>query len=96
MIRAYQVRGHHIANLDPLHISGADLDGRVPPELKLDYYGWTEADMTKEFRLGDGILPRFKGQVKDDTMTLGQIIDELKQMYCTYVHSCMKTTADDR
>lgn len=96
MIRAYQVRGHHIANLDPLHISGADLDGRVPPELKLDYYGWTEADMTKEFRLGDGILPRFKGQVKNDTMTLGQIIDELKQMYCTYVHSCMKTTADDR
>lgn len=84
MIRAYQVRGHHIANLDPLHISGADLDGRVPPELKLDYYGWTEADMTKEFRLGDGILPRFKGQVKNDTMTLGQIIDELKQMYCTY------------
>lgn len=96
MIRAYQVRGHHIANLDPLHISGADLDGRVPPELKLDYYGWTEADMTKEFRLGDGILPRFKGQVKNDTMTLGQIIDELKQMYCTYAHSCMKTTADDR
>ncbi|AFR93179.1 oxoglutarate dehydrogenase (succinyl-transferring), E1 component [Cryptococcus neoformans C23] len=95
LIRAYQVRGHHIANLDPLHISGADLDGRVPPELKLDYYGWTEADMTKEFRLGDGILPRFKGQVKDDTMTLGQIIDELKQMYCTHV-GCQYVHISDR
>lgn len=94
MIRAYQVRGHHIANLDPLHISGADLDGRVPPELTLDYYGWTEADLKKEFSLGDGILPRFKGQVKDDTMTLGQIIDELKQMYCMFALSCMTATAN--
>nr|XP_018263955.1 oxoglutarate dehydrogenase (succinyl-transferring), E1 component [Kwoniella dejecticola CBS 10117]OBR86113.1 oxoglutarate dehydrogenase (succinyl-transferring), E1 component [Kwoniella dejecticola CBS 10117] len=86
LIRAYQVRGHHIANLDPLHISDADLDSRVPPELKLDYYGWTEADMKKEFNLSDGILPRFKGSVDNDKLTLGQIIEELKRMYCTCTH----------
>ncbi|WVQ70209.1 oxoglutarate dehydrogenase (succinyl-transferring), E1 component [Kwoniella botswanensis] len=85
LIRAYQVRGHHIANLDPLHISDADLDSRVPPELKLEYYGWTEADLKKEFKLSDGILPRFKGSVESDKLTLGQIIEELKRMYCTHV-----------
>ncbi len=75
------MRGHHMANLDPLHIADADLDSRVPPELKLDYYSWTDADLTKEFDI-TGILPRFDGAVKDNKMTLGQIIEELKRMYC--------------
>lgn len=82
LIRAYQVRGHHMANLDPLHILDADLDSRVPPELKLDYYGWSEEDMKKEFKLSSGILPRFVGKVPEDKMTLGEIIGELKRMYC--------------
>ena len=71
-----------MANLDPLHVSDADLDSRVPPELKLDYYGWTEDDLKKEFKITNGILPRFVGHVSDDSMTLGQIIEELKRMYC--------------
>ncbi|KAL7422265.1 2-oxoglutarate dehydrogenase E1 component [Cryptotrichosporon argae] len=91
LVRAYQVRGHHVANLDPLRIQDADLDSRVPPELKLDYYGWTEADLDKKFKLGSGILQRFVGHVKDDELTLRQIIDELKRMYCAsigfqYIH----------
>lgn len=85
LVRAYQVRGHHIAKLDPLGISNADLSNQVPPELTLEYYGWTEADLSKEFKLGPGILPRFVGSVKDDKLTLGQLIDELKRMYCTNV-----------
>ena len=72
-----------MANLDPLHIANADLDSRVPPELKLDYYQWTEADMKKEFSVA-GILPSFVGHVKGDKMTLGQIIEELKRMYCKH------------
>jgi hypothetical protein len=71
-----------MANLDPLHISNADLDSKVPPELTLDYYGWTEADLKQEFQLSAGILPRFVGTVPGDKMTLGQIINELKTMYC--------------
>lgn len=82
LVRAYQVRGHHIANLDPLRILDADLDAHVPPELTLDYYGWTEADLSKEFSLSSAILPRFVGHVADDKMTLGEIINELKTMYC--------------
>lgn len=82
LIRAYQVRGHHTANLDPLRILDADLDTNVPPELKLDYYGWSEADLKKEFSLSSAILPRFMGHVPGDKMTLGEIINELKTMYC--------------
>jgi hypothetical protein len=82
LVRAYQVRGHHIANLDPLRILSADLDANVPPELKLDYYGWTEEDLKKEFSLSTAILPRFMGTVPGDKMTLGEIIHELKTMYC--------------
>lgn len=82
LVRAYQVRGHNMANLDPLHISDADLDSRIPPELKLEYYGWTEKDLEKKFKVSEGILPRYVGHVENDTMSLGQIIDELKRMYC--------------
>lgn len=60
----------------------ADLDANVPPELKLDYYGWSEADLSKEFSLSSAILPRFMGHVAGDKMTLGEIINELKTMYC--------------
>ena len=33
IIRAYQIRGHNKAKLDPLGISDADLESSVPPEL---------------------------------------------------------------
>ena len=33
LIRAYQIRGHNIATLDPLGINDADLDDSMPPEL---------------------------------------------------------------
>lgn len=85
LIRAYQVRGHHVANLDPLHIADADLSSRVPPELTLEHYGWTEEDLKKEFKLSSGILPRFVGHVPGDKMTLAGIIDELKEMYCHHI-----------
>jgi hypothetical protein len=51
--------------------------------LDLEHYGWTEQDLNKEFHLGPGILPRFMGNGKD-VMTLKEIIDELKRMYCAY------------
>ena len=81
LVRAFQVRGHHIASLDPLGIAQADLDDAVPPELKLDYYGWDESHMSKEFDITN-ILPRFAGTVPNNMMSLGQIVDELKTMYC--------------
>jgi hypothetical protein len=35
-----QIRGHHIADLDPLGISSADLDDRIPPELLYNHYSF--------------------------------------------------------
>jgi 2-oxoglutarate dehydrogenase E1 component len=49
MVRAFQVRGHEIADLDPLKIT---FDGKSAPELTPAYYGFTEADMDRKFYLG--------------------------------------------
>ena len=80
LIRAYQVRGHTMADLDPLGILNADLDSHIPPELKLDYYGWTESDLSKEFNI-KSVFPRFLSAYPEGKMTLGQIVDELKKIY---------------
>jgi 2-oxoglutarate dehydrogenase E1 component len=81
-VRAYQVRGHHVADLDPLGILDADLESKTPPELELSHYGFTERDLDKQISLGPGILPHF---MKDgrNTMPLREIIAECKRIYCT-------------
>lgn len=80
-MRAYQVRGHHVAKLDPLGILDADLSDHVPVELELSHYGWTQRDLSKEFNLGPGILPHFAKQGVR-SMTLGDIITTCKRIYC--------------
>ncbi|XP_014295482.1 2-oxoglutarate dehydrogenase complex component E1 isoform X4 [Microplitis demolitor] len=40
IIRSYQIRGHHIAKLDPLGINSADLDDKHPQELLYSYYSF--------------------------------------------------------
>ncbi|CAG8556204.1 14014_t:CDS:2, partial [Acaulospora colombiana] len=78
LVRAYQVRGHHIANLDPLGILNADLDSATPKELDPKHYGFVEEDLDRQFSLGPGILPGFADTVK--SMTLQQkrmILDRL-------------------
>ncbi|KAI9628822.1 hypothetical protein KEM48_011359 [Puccinia striiformis f. sp. tritici PST-130] len=55
LVRAYQVRGHHMASLDPLNLSEADLESHRPPEMDLKHYGFDEnTDYEKEFSLGPG------------------------------------------
>jgi 2-oxoglutarate dehydrogenase E1 component len=80
LVRAYQVRGHHIANLDPLGIQHVDLQSSTPKELELGYYGFTDKDMDRKFTLGPGILPGFMDGARD--MTLREIVDNLKKIYC--------------
>ena len=70
LIRAYRVRGHLIANLDPL-----GLDSREHhPELDPATYGFTDADYDREFFI-DGVLGR-------ETASLREILEVLKQVYC--------------
>jgi 2-oxoglutarate dehydrogenase E1 component len=48
LIQVYSLRGHQIANIDPLGL----MNRPVPGVLKLDYLGLTEADMDTEFHTG--------------------------------------------
>nr|MEE4268918.1 2-oxoglutarate dehydrogenase E1 component [Candidatus Krumholzibacteria bacterium] len=47
MVRNYRVRGHRIANLNPL---GKPME--EPPELTLEYYGFGEGDLDRVFSAG--------------------------------------------
>lgn len=93
LVRAYQVRGHHKAKIDPLGIkSTADIryGNSNPRELDLDHYGFTEKDLDTEYTLGPGILPRFAVEGKEK-MTLREIIAACEKIYCgsygvEYVH----------
>lgn len=86
LVRAYQVRGHHLANLDPLGIQHADILNSSPPELSHSYYGFTEKDLDRTFSLGPGILPAFMDKGK--SLTLREIMDNLKKTYCKYYLLC--------
>jgi len=95
LVRAFQVRGHHIAKLDPLGFTHADQSSEMPSELTLEHYGWSASDLTKEFELGPGILPRFK-QAGIEKMKLGEIIDACKNIYCEHsAHSPERTSTCD-
>ena len=70
LIRAYRVRGHLEADLDPL-----GLDKRGPyPELDYRSYGFSEADLDREIFL-NGVFDR-------ERASLREIIDILRQTYC--------------
>ncbi len=70
MIRAYRVRGHLIANLDPL---GLDAE-KHHPELDPATYGFSDADYDRSFFI-DGVLGH-------ETATLREILHILKRVYC--------------
>ncbi len=73
LIRAYRIRGHLIASLDPLSIQKKE----EHPELKPENYGFTKKDYNRKIFL-DGVLGL---QYAD----LNQIITILKKTYCSNI-----------
>ena len=73
LIRAYRIRGHLIANLDPLSIQKKE----EHPELKPETYGFLKSDYNRKIFL-DGVLGL---QYAD----LSQILDILKRTYCSTI-----------
>ncbi len=70
LIRAYRIRGHLAADLDPLGMR----DETNHPELEPASYGFTEADMDR---------PIFLDQVLGMEMaTMRQIVDLVRRTYC--------------
>jgi 2-oxoglutarate dehydrogenase E1 component len=70
LIRAYRVRGHLEADLDPLGIE----QRRGHPDLDYRTYGFTEADLDRRIFV-DGLLGR-------EPTTLREIVGDLRAIYC--------------
>ncbi len=73
LIRAFRIRGHLIANLDPLSIQKKE----EHPELKPETYGFTKSDYDRKIFL-DGVLGLQYGD-------LNQILEILKRTYCSKI-----------
>ena len=69
LVRAFRVRGHMVAKIDPLGMPRPHL-----PELDPEHYGFTEADMDRPFS-----TDTIRGP---DVLTLREIIERLRNTYC--------------
>ncbi len=70
IIRAYRIRGHLVADLDPLGMR----DDKLHPELDPRSYGFTENDMDRPIFI-DNVLGM-------QIASMRQIVDVLKRTYC--------------
>ncbi len=70
VIRAYRIRGHLAANLDPLGLKKQE----PHPELDPAFYGFTEADMDRPIFL-DNVLGMQMASMRD-------IVTKLRKTYC--------------
>jgi 2-oxoglutarate dehydrogenase E1 component len=69
LTRLYRVRGHRIAQVDPL-----GLPRPVPAELTPEFFGFTEADME---------MPVYSETFQyDGPLTLGKLLERLRNTYC--------------
>ncbi|MCC5828616.1 MAG: 2-oxoglutarate dehydrogenase E1 component [Phycisphaeraceae bacterium] len=73
LIRNIRVRGHRIAQLDPL-----GQPRHSPPELDPAFYGLTDQDMDRVFTMSSS-------RRNQRTLTLRQIISLLQNTYCRYI-----------
>jgi 2-oxoglutarate dehydrogenase E1 component len=73
LIRAYRVRGHLVADLDPLGLREHD----IHPELNPEHYGFTARDYDRQIHL-DGVMGM-------DQANLHEIMSAVKKIYCNKI-----------
>jgi len=88
LIRAYQVRGHELADLDPLGLHTFRSSSEIPQELNYEFHGFKESDLDRNLNLlatatggQTGFLDILGSQPKN--VTLRQVLDNLKKTYCS-------------
>jgi 2-oxoglutarate dehydrogenase E1 component len=87
LVRAYQARGHEVANLDVLGLRNRALAS--VPELDYKSYGFTEADLDRSFDFGRG-FDSFSGFLgasaaahgASPAITLRALLARLQSTYC--------------
>ena len=85
LIRAYQARGHEIANLDPLGMN--KFRPSPPPELEYKYHGFKDSDLDRTLNLlgtstgGNTGYLDILGSARPN-ITLRQVLQNLKKTYC--------------
>ena len=72
LIRAYRVRGHLAAKLDPLGLGRPE-----PPELDLAFHGLSPADLKRPFSTASLGGP--------DKQSLGDVVERLRTTYCRFI-----------
>ncbi|KAL5719962.1 oxoglutarate dehydrogenase (succinyl-transferring) [Ranunculus cassubicifolius] len=77
LVRAYQVNGHMKAKLDPLALE----DRVIPEDLDPALYGFSDADLDREFFLGVWQMAGFLSENRP-VQTLRSILNRLEQAYC--------------
>mmetsp|Transcript_8973 Transcript_8973/g.15204 ORF Transcript_8973/g.15204 Transcript_8973/m.15204 type:complete len:1007 (-) Transcript_8973:232-3252(-) len=84
LVRAYQVSGHEMANMDPLGFHS--YRNGEPPVLDYKYYGFTEADLDRKMDIVGATAGGSDGFLTDlasvKSVTLRAVLEKLHQTYC--------------
>jgi 2-oxoglutarate dehydrogenase E1 component len=101
LIRAYQARGHELADLDPLGMH-AFRDKNPPPELDYKHHGFKDEDLDRQLNMlgkstgGNTGYLQILGE-QQPNVTLRQIMGNLKKAYCSTLGvEYMHMTTEDR
>ncbi|GFO12435.1 2-oxoglutarate dehydrogenase, mitochondrial, partial [Plakobranchus ocellatus] len=78
IIRAYQIRGHRAAQLDPLGLEDSMAQAAMEKELQVQYYNLSDNDLDRVFRLPNTTY--IGGQ--ETVLPLREIIKRLQNVYC--------------
>jgi len=79
MVRAFQVRGHLLANLDPLGLTPSRMNNQ---ELQLEFYGFSEKDLDRMFDFTSmGAVSSLLG-TSEGPVSLRHIYNRLREVYC--------------